>query len=83
MKPSIFSKWFQDFPKKKNGDAPGPLGDLSDRCWRNSEILFNFIREIPLKFNRNKKIEPEIWPQNYPLGSLSWQSILQKVGLRA
>ena len=46
--------------REKNGDAPGPLGDLSDRCWRNSEILFNFIREIPLKFNRNKKIDPEI-----------------------
>ena len=33
------------------------------------EIAFNFTKEIPLKFIRNKKkIKPEIRSQKYPLG---------------
>ena len=26
---------------KKNGDAPGPLGDLDDRCWRKQKKSYS------------------------------------------
>ena len=37
----------------------------------------NFIREIPLIFS-DKKINPEIWPQKYPLRRWSWRPFFKK-----
>merc|ERR1711973_726228 len=40
--------------------------------------VVNFTKEIPLNFFR-KKINSEIWPQKYPLGSTSWTPFFQKL----
>ena len=41
-----------------------------------------FYKRNPRKnYSEQKKINPEIWPQKYPLGSSSWRPFLKKVTL--